>query len=155
MPLHFHSSGLRKGRYSAPGHAYLITTVTRARRPLFVEMRPARLVINAIRYHAEQGHVEPLAYVLMPDHLHWMFVLREPLSLPKLMASVKGYSARQINRLMAESDDSAVWQPGYHDHAVRQDEDLRAMARYVIANPIRAGLVKCVGDYPYWDAVWL
>jgi REP element-mobilizing transposase RayT len=57
--------------------------------------------------------------------------------------------------LIAENDESSVWQPGYHDHAVRQDEDLRAMARYVVANPVRAGLVKDIGDYPHWDAVWL
>lgn len=151
----FHSSALRKGRYSASGQAYLVTTVTDARRPLFSEMWAARLVINAMRYHAGQGHIEPLAYVLMPDHMHWLFVLQEPLSLSKLMASVKGYSAKQINRRLAECDGKTVWQPGYHDHAVRQDEDLRSMARYVIANPIRAGLVKDIGDYPHWDAVWL
>ncbi len=27
-------------------------------------------------------------------------------------------------------------------------------ARYIIANPVRAGLVYSVRDYPYWDAVW-
>ncbi|MBB5859537.1 hypothetical protein GGR69_001194 [Xanthomonas arboricola] len=29
------------------------------------------------------------------------------------------------------------------------------MARYLIANPLRAGLVARVGDYPFWDAIWL
>ncbi|MFV3290267.1 transposase, partial [Pseudomonas sp. NY11955] len=29
------------------------------------------------------------------------------------------------------------------------------VARYIVANPIRAGLVSRVGDYPHWDAVWL
>ncbi len=29
------------------------------------------------------------------------------------------------------------------------------IARYIIANPLHAGLVKQVGDYPFWDAVWL
>jgi len=37
----------------------------------------------------------------------------------------------------------------------RCDEGLRAVARYVIANPVRAGLAERVGDYPFWDAVWL
>ena len=32
---------------------------------------------------------------------------------------------------------------------------LRDVARYIVANPLRAGLVERVGDYPYWDAVWL
>jgi putative transposase len=32
---------------------------------------------------------------------------------------------------------------------------MRAIARYVVANPLRAGLAGTIGDYPYWDAVWL
>ena len=48
-----------------------------------------------------------------------------------------------------------VWQPNYHDHAVRQDEDMRKMARYIVANPLTANLVERLGDYSLWDAVWL
>lgn len=29
------------------------------------------------------------------------------------------------------------------------------IARYIITNPVRAGLVRRVGDYPLWDVVWL
>ncbi|MGH8412134.1 MAG: REP-associated tyrosine transposase, partial [Pseudomonas sp.] len=38
---------------------------------------------------------------------------------------------------------------------IRRDEDLPAVARYIVANPLRAGLVEKIGDYPLWDAVWL
>lgn len=48
-----------------------------------------------------------------------------------------------------------LWQPGFHDHAVRREESLEAIARYIVANPLRAGLVKKVGDYPLWDAIWV
>jgi hypothetical protein len=48
-----------------------------------------------------------------------------------------------------------VWQRGYHDHAVRREEDIKSLARYVIANPVRAGLTHSVGSYPHWDAAWL
>lgn len=47
---------------------------------------------------------------------------------------------------------AAVWQAGFFDHSIRQDEDLRANTRYIIANPLRAGLCAQVGDYPWWDA---
>ena len=43
----------------------------------------------------------------------------------------------------------------HHDRAVRHDHDLRALARYVIGNPLRAGLCDRIGDYPFWDAAWL
>jgi putative transposase len=38
---------------------------------------------------------------------------------------------------------------------LRNEESVIDAARYIIANPLRAGLVKRVGDYPLWDAVWL
>jgi hypothetical protein len=38
---------------------------------------------------------------------------------------------------------------------LRSDDDLQDMARYVVANPLRAGLVARIGDYPFWNAVWL
>src|SRR3989344_3545810 len=51
--------------------------------------------------------------------------------------------------------DGSLWQHGFHDRAIRRDEDLPAVARYIVANPLRAGLVEKIGDYPLWDAVWL
>ena len=48
-----------------------------------------------------------------------------------------------------------MWQEGFHDRALRQEADLRKAARYVVANPLRAGLVTDLGDYPLWDAVWV
>jgi hypothetical protein len=48
-----------------------------------------------------------------------------------------------------------VWQKTFHDAGLREDDDVKAAARYLVANPVRAGLAECVGDYPYWNAVWL
>jgi hypothetical protein len=48
-----------------------------------------------------------------------------------------------------------VWQKAFYDHALRKDEDVKKMARYIIANPMRQGLVKKIDDYPLWDAIWI
>jgi putative transposase len=48
-----------------------------------------------------------------------------------------------------------LWQDGYYDRALRKEEDLQQIARYIVANPLRAKLVNKIGDYPLWDAVWL
>ena len=29
------------------------------------------------------------------------------------------------------------------------------MARYIVANPLRAGLVWDIGSYPHWDCIWM
>jgi putative transposase len=148
-----HSCALRVGRFSEPQRIYLITTVTVARRALFDELQAGRSVVHALRFAAESGWAETLCYVVMPDHLHWMLQLGPRRRLSAVVGSIKSFSARTVNRLTAKQ--GAVWQPGFHDRALRKEEDLRSVARYVVANPVRAGLVRSVRDYPLWDAVWM
>jgi len=123
-PLHGHA--LRKGRASEPGRAYLLTTVTDRRRPVFGDWRIGRLLVAELRAEHEAGRVESLAWVVMPDHLHWLTILREE-TLDALMRRVKSRSAIAINSVLG--DNRPLWQKGYHDHAVRAEEDLRVMAR--------------------------
>ena len=48
-----------------------------------------------------------------------------------------------------------MWQSGYYDHVLRQEEDRLRVTAYLLGNPIRAGLVTRIGDYPFWgSAVW-
>ena len=42
-----------------------------------------------------------------------------------------------------------VFQRYGHDRFLRQDKDPRTVVRYIIENPVRAGLVEKVEDYPY------
>ncbi len=143
---------LRKGRVSEAGRIYLVTTVVRDRRPVFADWQLGRVLANVMRQAELQRRVESLAWVVMPDHLHWLFRLNDG-ALDALLRDVKSQSGRRINQVAALP--SPLWQQGYHDRAVRHDDDLRAMARYIVANPLRAGLVTRVGDYSLWDAVWL
>jgi REP element-mobilizing transposase RayT len=152
MPAKSHGSNLRRGRYSEPERLYLLTSVLLQRRPLFNDFALARLLVKELRVAHEQQQVASLAWVVMPDHLHWLVQLQTG-SLEQLMRRIKSNSARQINQYLGTQ--GPIWQPGYHDRALRQDDDLQSAARYIVANPLRAGLVKRIGDYPLWDAVWL
>ncbi|MDO8844626.1 transposase [Methylicorpusculum sp.] len=142
-----HGRNLRKGRVSSPGQIYLITTVTQDREPFFYDFNAARMLIKTMKNEQELGRANTLAFVVMPDHLHWLMELSGDASLSKVMQSLKALSAKAIGQ--------PIWQAGFHDHALRKEEDIRVTARYIIANPLRAGLVKHVGDYPHWDAIWL
>jgi len=154
MPRHDHYSThrLRRGRCSVPGHAYLVTTVTHDRRPVLAEWPAACACARVLHHAAAESPISPLAWVIMPDHVHWLFVL-EGESLARVLQRFKSRSARSVNAAVGRS--GRVWQAGYHDRAVRCEEDLRELARYVVANPLRAGLCGRVGDYPFWDAAWL
>ncbi|WP_433766058.1 REP-associated tyrosine transposase [Pseudomonas putida] len=152
MPVAANGCHLRKGRYSEPGRIYLITTVTHNRQPVFSDWRSARLLVEQLRAADETEIVTSMAWVVMPDHLHWLLQLQQG-SLADLVCRIKSRSCRSINLMRGVQ--SRLWQRGYHDRALRRDEDLQAAARYITMNPLRAGLVTRVGDYPLWDAIWI
>ena len=144
---------LRQGRRSLPGQVYFVTTVTYERRPVFTEFARARLVINEMRRLHDTALVSSLAWVVMPDHIHWLVALGHTHSLPIMVKMLKGRTAQSGHRCAAGR--GPVWQNGFFEHALRKEEDLAGVARYIVANPVRKGLVRRVGDYPHWDAIWL
>ncbi len=144
---------LRQGRFSEPGRVYLLTAVTHERKPVFKDWQLARLLITEMRHAHESKIVESLAWVVMPDHFHWLIELIDT-PVQALMQRIKSRSAIAINKARTAYN-GKLWQKGFHDHALRREEDMKSIARYVVANPLRAGLVGRIGDYPLWDANWL
>ena len=147
-----HNKHLRYGRVSEQGRLYLLTTAVEGRVPIFHEMPLARLVIAQFRQAQDDGMANSLAWVVMPDHVHWLIELGD-VDLSTLIQRFKSRSARAVNAACGRQ--GRLWQPGFYDRALRKDEDIRAAARYIVANPSRAGLVRRAGDYPHWDCVWL
>ncbi len=151
MPL-YESCKLRTGRYSQRGGIYLLSTVVLNRASVFRDFKLGRCVVREMMNAQRWNQAHSLAWVVMPDHFHWLVQLQEA-SLQSLMRQLKSRSTKAVNDSGARK--GQLWQAGFHDRAVRKEEDLLATARYVVANPVRAGLVAKVGDYPLWDAVWL
>ena len=143
------SPRLLRGRHSELSAWYAVTTVAARRRPVFIEPGAAEAVRLEIANCEREGIIESEAWVLMPDHLHWLFRLRAA-SLGRCMQAFKSRSARAIRELAGGS--GPIWQRGYYDHRVRGDEDLFAQAKYIIANPLRGNLVGRGEDYPHWWA---
>ena len=142
---------LRQGRVSTPGQVYLVTTVVRERAPVFRDWSAARVACRVAQCGLRDSRF--LAWVLMPDHFHGLLLVGDSAPLSQVMQSFKGRVATEVNRLLGRS--GSLWQTTFHDHAMRREEDLEAAARYIVANPVRAGLVTNVGDYPFWNADWL
>ena len=144
---------LRAGRCTESGRIYLVTAVTCERQRLFEDWRCAWAAAACLSDPATWGCARLLCWVLMPDHWHGLLQLEGDGPLSSVMQNAKGRMARAVN--LARGRGGTVWMPGFHDRALRQERQLLPAARYIVANPLRAGLVDRLGRYPYWDAVWL
>ena len=142
-----HGKNLRKGRVSLPNHAYLVTIVTTSRQPVFTSFAAARIAVRCFHDKDVARRAQTLAFVVMSDHVHWLLQLEENVSLSE---TVRVYKAKVSLNLQQQ-----IWQRGFHDRALRDGDNVRDIARYIIANPLRSGLAKNIGDYPHWDAIWL
>jgi REP element-mobilizing transposase RayT len=147
MTIKAESNRLRTGRHSQSGQVYLVTLVTKDRQAIFSDFSAARCVVRTLLEEERMDRAITWSYVLMPDHLHWLMKLGETVNLSQCVQGIKSMVSRQLGK--------AVWQTGFHDRAMRKEDDLPNVARYIVANPLRAGLVRKLGEYPHWDAIWL
>ena len=140
---------LRKGRLSESNREYFITFNVHQRNPAFNDFYRARKFIQILN-NANTAS-KWLAWVLMPDHFHGLLQLHSNDQLSIVIGQLKGKAAKSINPTSGQQ----FWQSNFFDRALRKHEDRKQVARYIIANPLRAGLVSNIGDYPHWDCVWL
>jgi putative transposase len=134
-------------RYFEEGSAYFVTTVTKNRLPLFGDARLCRILLVTIEYHKTIFDYSVYGYCVMPDHLHLILKPEGEFNLSFIMKMIKGSFARKINRLKAQ--EGSLWQPRFHDEAIRSQEQLLALLEYIHQNPVTAGLVAEASEYPF------
>ena len=127
-------------------HRIFFTMCTFERAPAFTERATVQMVTEELLRTGEAYHVEAVAYCFMPDHLHALIEgTAEDSHLLKFMKMFRQrnghtYRADKLRRL---------WQEGYVDRFLRADEATLDVVRYVVANPVRAGLCADPRQYPY------
>jgi len=128
-------------------HRYVVTFCTHARRTLFTDDQAASLALEQFRRVAEDEGFAIVAHCLMPDHVHLL-----PEGVTKradLRRFVKMAKQRTAHVLRSEFGLSKVCQEGYHDWVLRNDQQTEDVIRYLLDNPVRAGLVRQWQEYPY------
>jgi putative transposase len=112
----------------------------------FVKDDPTLAVRSEILRTSTECDFEEIALVLMPDHVHALFEGRtDAAAFIPFMTLLSQRTAVAYRRLVRR----ALWQDGYHEHVLRDEERTREVAAYIISNPIRKQLVERPDDYPY------
>ncbi|MBE9502611.1 MAG: transposase [Proteobacteria bacterium] len=150
-----HQSALRKGRFSESEKWYSITSCINGNKPLLVrdrfqpsaDMRAAQIVIDAMQWLHERKRWTCKAYVVMPDHIHIVVALGADQTLSSVMSSFGKYTARKLNDFLGSK--GRIWQHGFYDHCLRNDESYIKHLRYICENPLRKGWAEKVEDWPF------
>ena len=127
---------------------HFITFITKFR---WILPPTARDIVLSCCCHDHQKRYELYVAVVMPDHVHLILTplideqRQKIFSLVKITQTIKGASARVINRQLRRS--GAVWQEESFDHVLRSSEGLDAKVDDVLQNPARKGLVKNWHEY--------
>ena len=89
-----------------------------------------------------------ICYTIMPNHIHLVFdLLNKTKSVGNLMGAIKQNSAKDANNFLGLK--GAFWQPESFDRLVRDEKELYYVIRYVLMNPVNAGLVDNWSDWKY------
>ncbi len=119
----------------------------------------ASLVADNLHFHNGKRY-ELVVFCIMPNHVH--VVLRPLLKdgesyypLAQIMHTMKGYTAGRANRLLGRS--GQFWLHESYDHVVRDANELERIVKYVVNNPVKAGLVLEWQQWPwtYTQNSWL
>lgn len=142
------SQALRIGRRSIPNQVYLVTATTHERRCWFAMANLAAAARGALDDEATWRHALPLAWVLMPDHLHLLLELSGDEPLPMAVSRVKSAIWHRVAHA-SHLPVGRLWQPSFHDHALRRQESFLGVGHYLLANPVIGGLCERAQDWPW------
>jgi len=88
-----------------------------------------------------------ICYTIMPNHIHLVFdLLKDNKGISKIMQSIKRISSRRSNLFLKR--EGKFWQDESFDRLVRNDVELYFTIKYVLMNPVDAGLTK---DWKDWE----
>ncbi len=133
------------GPNTGPG-AVAVTVVVNGRRPLLISPRDISGALDVdLAMVSPDGHVKVLIACFMPDHIHLMLMLDGKGS--PLGQYIRQWKTKWTKRLRG-GDEKPLWQRSFYDHWMRKDE-AQAYAAYIVANPMRKGLVESWQAYPY------
>ena len=125
---------------------YFLTFCARDRLPVFRDAQIVEQTLMQFRRTSTIACFVILAYCLMPDHAH---LLVEGFHSDSDFKRFAKMAKQRSGGVYARSRHARLWQEGYYERVLREDDDARDLARYIVNNPVRAGLVESPADYPF------
>ena len=120
-------------------------------------------LIESLEAEANDAGILVYAYCFMPEHVHLLLSPEgmSPEGMPPegvpsergkdVVQFVQAYKSRTTQLFWRMGNRGKLWQHGFYDHILRQEENIKQVARYILDNPVRRGLVDGFLEYPFRD----
>lgn len=106
----------------------------------------ASIVDKALRHFDGQRYLLH-AWTVMPNHVHVLFTPVGLHDLSNILHSWKSFSANSANKLLGKT--GRFWQPESYDRLIRSERQFHFTVRYILRNPVKAGLCREVHEWPW------
>jgi putative transposase len=120
---------------------YALTTATYQRRALFTRTANAELLIEVLFRYRDQGRYRLHGFAVMPEHVHVLLTPAPNQTIERCAQCIKGGFSHEA-RIQFGGE---IWQPGFHEHRIRDQADYFNQLAYIANNPDKRGL----RDYTY------
>src|ERR1039457_809369 len=143
----------RPARHALPGNilssarTFFATTKTSQGRALLQSERNATMMIDVLRSYVAAGKFQLHDFVVMPDHLHLLITVDGATTIERAMQFIKGgfsYRLKKETGYLGE-----VWQTGFSEVRVNDEQSFTRHREYIAANPVKAGLAAGAEAFPY------
>jgi putative transposase len=128
------------------GPVYLVTFCTHRRKSWLAQGKVHVAFVEFATRAELDFNIAVGRYVIMPDHIHLFVTSSIDFDLARWVGALKQNLARAASQ---RGSDGQIWQEGFFDHLLRNEEGKSQKWDYVFENPARAGLVVRSEDWPY------
>jgi putative transposase len=146
----------KPSRHSAPGRLpsesriYFVTSKTAQGKALLQTERMANLFVDVLRNYTLAGKFKVREFTVMPNHFHVLLKVDARTTIEKAVQLIKGnFSFRARKELGFNGE---IWQKGFSDFRITDQESLTRHVDYILANPVKAGYARSPEEYPYCSA---
>jgi putative transposase len=126
---------------------FFTTTKTCMAKSLLQSERNALLFIDVLRSYIAAGKFKLHDFVVMPNHVHLLIEVNNTMTIERAMQLIKGGFSYRLKKECGYGGE--VWQPGFSDVRIKDEQSFLQHREYIAQNPVKAGLVDSAEKYPY------
>ena len=118
--------------------------------PYYLAQSEIAEIIKESFEHRDGKEFTLWAYTIMSNHIHFLITTYDTNThyLWKIVQNLKKYTAREANKILGRTG-NPFWEEEYYDHIVRNDAEFHRIERYIMMNPVKAGLIEKPEDWAW------